>query len=131
MLSKQYGRDFLQTIATASGGLLSWPALQNSIPPDGKCVVSGASNGMIRVWDAETGELVARPFKGQRTSVDSVAFSADGTRLFRHQVGVWDAETGEVAPGPFKEHSGCITSVAFSPDGRHIISGSGDNTIRV
>jgi len=33
--------------------------------------------------------------------------------------------------GPFSGHSNWVTSVAFSPDGQHIVSGSGDQAIRL
>ncbi|KIM20491.1 hypothetical protein M408DRAFT_135359, partial [Serendipita vermifera MAFF 305830] len=35
----------------------------------------------IRVWDAETGEVVARPLQGHTGLVRSVAFSPDGRRI--------------------------------------------------
>jgi WD40 repeat protein len=39
--------------------------------------------------------------------------------------------TGETVADPFTGHTDWIWSVAFSPDGQHIVSGSGDGTIRV
>jgi len=44
---------------------------------------------------------------------------------------VWDAQTGQSVMDPLKGHDGWVTSVGFSPDGRHIVSGSGDKTVRV
>jgi WD40 repeat protein len=44
---------------------------------------------------------------------------------------VWDAESGQVVSGPFEGHTSMVTSVAFSPDGKHIVSGSGDQTVQV
>jgi WD40 repeat protein len=44
---------------------------------DGKCIVSGSRDQTIRVWDAETGEVVVGPLKGHTNSVSSVAFSQD------------------------------------------------------
>jgi WD40 repeat protein len=39
--------------------------------------------------------------------------------------------TGATAAGPFTGHKDSVTSVTYSPDGQHIVSGSGDATIRV
>ncbi|KAI0047858.1 prolyl oligopeptidase, partial [Auriscalpium vulgare] len=38
---------------------------------------------------------------------------------------------GATVAGPFKGHTNTVLSVAFSPDGQSIVSGSGDNTVRV
>jgi WD40 repeat protein len=35
----------------------------------------------VRVWDAQTGDLVGGPFEGRCDWIRSVAFSPDGTRL--------------------------------------------------
>jgi WD40 repeat protein len=37
----------------------------------------------------------------------------------------------ETAAGPFAGHTYSVDSVAFLPDGQHIVSGSGNGTIRV
>jgi WD40 repeat protein len=87
------------------------------------------------VWDAATGEVVAGPFTGHTSSVNSVAFSPDGQRIASasHDRTIWvgDAATGEVVVGPFTGHTDRVNSVAFSPDGQCIASASGDCTIRV
>jgi WD40 repeat protein len=44
---------------------------------------------------------------------------------------VWDVTTGEVVEGSFTGHTEWIQSVAFLPDERHIVSCSGDRTIRM
>jgi WD40 repeat protein len=40
--------------------------------------VSGSDDNTIRLWDAETGELLQPPLEGHEDSVASVAFSPDG-----------------------------------------------------
>ena len=52
-----------------------------SFSSDGKRIVSGSKDKTIRLWDAETGELVRPPLEGHQSSVSSVAFSPDGKRI--------------------------------------------------
>jgi len=103
--------------------------------PDGQHIVSGSSNGTIRVWNAMTGETVAGPFTGHTGWVNSVAFSPDGQHIVSGSddgtIRVWNAMTGETAAGPFNGHTDWVNSVAFSPDGQRIVSGSKDQTIQV
>ncbi|KIM27690.1 hypothetical protein M408DRAFT_310548 [Serendipita vermifera MAFF 305830] len=144
---KQYIKDYPQTIRIEKGGQESWPAIQNVIvghgkmvssvafSPDGTRIVSGSWDDTIRVWDAETGEMVAGPFEGHTGVVNSVAFSPDGTCIVSGSgddtIRVWDAETAEMVAGPFEGHTNAVISVAFSPDGSRIVSGSYDKTVRV
>ena len=44
---------------------------------------------------------------------------------------MWDAQSGQSVMDPLNGHEDPVTSVKFSPDGRHIVSGSGDQTVRV
>ncbi len=46
-------------------------------------------------------------------------------------VRLWDAVTGQPVGPPLTGHTGQVESVAFSPDGTRIVSGSGDNTLRL
>ena len=117
--------------------------------PNGKHIISGSKDKMIRVWDAETGEAaealsrrnvgsrraVGEPFRGHTEAVYSVAFSSDGKRIVSGStdktVRAWDAETGAAIGVPLLGHTNLIKCVAFSPDGKRIASCSTDTTIRV
>jgi WD40 repeat protein len=89
----------------------------------------------IRVWDAETGDVVSGPFQGHSNHVNSVALSQDSKHIvsgsWDKTIQVWDAETGDIVSGPFQGHSEIVSSVTFSQDGKHIVSGSEDYTIQV
>ncbi|KAN0107633.1 hypothetical protein V8E52_009952, partial [Russula decolorans] len=146
-ISQKYLPQFPQLLRIESGKKATWPAIQNvleahtggvlsvAFSQDGKHIVSGSKDETIRVWDADTGDVVSGPFKGHTGSVFSVAFSQDGKHIvsgsFDRTIRVWDADTGDVVSGSFIGHTGSVFSVAFSQDGKRIVSGSEDNTIRV
>ena len=75
-----------------------------------------------------------KTLKGHKYSVNSVAYSPDGTKIISGSrdktIKIWDANTGECLK-TLKGHSDDLESVAYSPDGTKIISGSDDPTIKI
>ncbi|KAG2036722.1 hypothetical protein BDR03DRAFT_898125 [Suillus americanus] len=73
--------------------------------------------------------------RGHTSSVNSVSFSPDGTRIVTGSldktVRLWDAGTGEPVGEPLRGHTDSVNSVSFSPDGTRIVTGSEDNTVRI
>ena len=142
-----YLPQFPKTLHLKMGKAKEWPAIvcifeghtdsvsSVAFSQDGKHIISASSDQKIRVWDAETGEVVVGPLKGHTNWVYSIAFSQDGKHIVSgsrdETIRVWDAETGEVVLGPLKGHTNWVCSVAFSQDCKRIVSGSGDKTIRV
>jgi len=78
-----------------------------------------ASDGTVRIWDTETGKPITNSIEGPTDRVMPVALS-NGT------VQIWDAETGRLVRKPW--HTDLVHSVAFLPDGRCVVSGSNDST---
>ena len=101
--------------------------------PDDRYIVS-AGFGTVCIWDAETGGIVAGPFRGHNEVVGSIMFSPDGKRVasgsWDKTIFILDVETGlTVVHGPIRWHTDEVESVAFSPDGKFVVSGSLDETI--
>jgi WD40 repeat protein len=114
--------------------------------PDGRSVASGGGSRavpggfvpgtrdhVVRVWDVESGKIVAR-LAGHGEPVHTVAFSPDGRRVVSggedQTVRVWDVGTARELRR-FTQHKGIVRSVAVSPDGRFALSGADDYAIRL
>jgi hypothetical protein len=101
--------------------------------PDGGRLASGGEDGMIKLWDAASGQLL-RSLKGHFDAVLSLAYSPDGSRLASGSMDgtlkIWDTANGQEVR-TFKEHTDAVVSVAFSPVGNRLVSGSSDMTIKV
>lgn len=110
--------------------------------PDGKQLVSGADDKVIRVWDLATSKTV-RTLRGQigdgnRGKIYALALSPDGKLLAAggrmreigegtHPIRLYDFRSGEIV-GLLDAHQGAVLSLAFSPHGRYLVSGSTDDT---
>ena len=107
--------------------------LAAALSPDGKLAATGDFDGVVRLWQAETGAPAGRLRPpGERAPVTAVAFSDDGSRIVAAsgtRTAVWNVRT----PGSplVQEHERTVFAVAFSPDGRRVATGDVDGVARV
>ncbi len=100
---------------------------------DGRYILIGSSDGIIRLWDPTQSEIL-QYFEGHTDWVRSLAFSQDNRYIVSGAddttVRLWNTETGEELRS-YEGHTDWIYSVAFSPDGSQIVSGSLDSSVRL
>jgi WD40 repeat protein len=99
-------------------------------------VASPFSRGRLaQIWDASTGKPIGKPLRGHTLTINTAAFSPDGTRIVTtsadNTARIWDASTGEPVGKPLTGHLGPVFCGVFSPDGRRIVTGSYDRTARL
>jgi WD40 repeat protein/tRNA A-37 threonylcarbamoyl transferase component Bud32 len=98
--------------------------------PTGRCVASSSLDGIVKVWDAQTGERLHQ-LRAHGDRALCLAFSPDGQRLASagadKQVCVWNVGTGQLLHS-WQAHKGVVWRIAFSPDGKYLVSGGETTT---
>ena len=105
---------------------------------DGKQVLSGGDEGVIRRWRVDDGEEVGEPIRVEAAKVFAAAVSPDGKRLVAGlrqskwvdgdvYARVWNARTHEKALD-IRGHANSVFAVDVSPDSTKLATGSSDKT---
>lgn len=66
-----------------------------SFSPDGKTIVTGSKDAIVRLWDVNT-KKIKQLFTGHNGTVNNVAFSSDGKKLASasiHEINIWDIQS--------------------------------------
>ena len=109
------------------------PVLSVAWSPEGRRLASGSNDRTIRLWEAETGQLL-RVLEGHQAPVLSVAWSPEGRRLASgsedRTVRLWEAEMGQLLR-VLDGHRAQVWSVAWSPEGQTLASTSFDGEVRI
>ncbi|MFG3253330.1 hypothetical protein [Streptomyces sp. NPDC048172] len=125
------------------------PVSALDIAPDGRRIATGTLNGVVRVWDANTGDLVREVTRAGHL-VRSVRFTPDGSHVitvaqlggpFLHQweaVEVWSLSSGELtrtlwpdAAHPRFTLPAEDTVAALTRNGRYLATGHQRGTVTV
>jgi WD40 repeat protein len=101
----------------------------------------------MRLWNAETGDLIGEPISAERHRYfNGASFRSDGLRFVSYEqqgdtpgdyasadgrLQIWDANTGTPIGKPLEGHKGGVRHAAFSPDGTRIVSAGVDGTVRL
>jgi WD40 repeat protein/DNA-binding XRE family transcriptional regulator len=104
-----------------------------AIFPDGMYVLTGGSDGIIRLWDVESGEEI-RQFLGHTGPISGSIFSPDSKSILTSSADktarLWNLTTGKELH-KFTGHDDRLTGVVYAPDGKTILTTSLDGTTRL
>jgi len=104
-----------------------------SFSNDGRRVVTASYDNTARIWDTESGKLIAE-LKGHTGWVVAASFSNDGRHVVTgsrdHTARVWDADSGKLT-AELEGHTDSVVAASFSNDGRRVATASDDSTSRV
>jgi WD40 repeat protein len=100
--------------------------------PNGKKIVTTSRDHTVKLWDAQTGALMA-DIRGYTSNVVSACFSPDGNTILTTGdsiAKIWNSANG-ILLNELKGHKTWVKSAYFSPDGEKIITASSDSTVRI
>jgi WD40 repeat protein len=99
-----------------------------ALSPDERKVGSGSGDGVVRLWDIDTGKVIAK-WTGHTRRVRSVCWSQDDRRLlsgsFDGTARQWDVESGETILKPIETGHTNVFAVIYSPADTTLIATGG------
>lgn len=111
--------------------------------PDDKIIVSGGTDKVLYMWDANTRKLIREPLVGHTDTIMCVTYSPDGSKILSSggsrdgTIRIWDAKTGKQIGNPINYGEGrygyglYAESLCYSPDGTRFVTGGVDSTIHI
>jgi hypothetical protein len=104
-----------------------------TVTPDGHRVVSASNDGMLKMWDLESGRVLTT-FKGHKAEIGECLVTPDGHRIISASwdktLRVWDLGNNRRSV-TLKGHADWVTACAITPDGCRVVSGSKDGILKV
>ena len=108
-----------------------------AVHPNGHTIATGSDDGMIVLWDLQTGGQIHQFYLVQ--PVRSVSISPDGKTIIGacdQTISIWNLETKHrigifSKPTSGKSHDGMIQDLCFSGDSQLVVSASSDRTLQV
>jgi WD40 repeat protein len=118
---------------------VDWQRLTAALSPDQGTLVVGDSGGVVRFFDARTGQPLGPAVPAHGSEVKGFAFSNDGKTMVsvslgeppnaqpdtRRSVIVWDAPAHRPRGAPLGEHPYYVTGLALDRTGGRAVTGSG------
>src|SRR5262249_27939377 len=102
--------------------------------PDGLELASAGGDGVVLIWDVQSGKSVGVLPSERRRAVSAVAYSPDGKLLasggMDQSVRIWDSITHRELLTHYGNASG-VTSLAFRPDSLRLASASEDGVVKI
>lgn len=109
------------------------PVWSVAMSPDGKTMVSGSGDTLVRIWDVDSGILIYNLFY-HFNIVYAVAFAPNGKTFATGSedttIKIVDLETGNLIHS-LLGHTQGVRTLAISPDSTKLVSGSYDDTIKI
>jgi WD40 repeat protein len=127
--STSFGERILMITDTGS------PATRSLFMPDGQSLLTGHTDGTLRLWDANTGTFLrsmGTPAPDNSRVIINLTIIQDGSVVYSAGadgiIRSWQVETGQVIH-EFTGHVGQVNALVLSPDQQTLFSAGIDGTI--
>lgn len=113
-------RAIVRTTPSVDGGVYA-----ADISNDGRTLVTGATDGIVHLWDVASGAPIGTPLTGLKPFPLTVDMSPDGSTVVGAdalgEVLLWDVTTGTVIAGPLPGLSSHGVAASFTSHGRSVV----------